>query len=225
MDERKLITKQDYEEIAEIYNSDFGNENDNYEVVNKAITLLKQSNLAESKVVDLGSGPGNLAEYLINHGLKNITLVELTLKFSQMLRNKFNDADIRQQDITDFVKSCNNDSISGFFAGYSIIHIPDEEVDLLFSEMYRSLVPGGVFFMSCHKGTFKGIEDEPYQIQNDHRLKVEKKLQIYSNYFTEDELETRLKKAGFKNIRLYTFKHQMSAGDIDVPKILLYAQK
>ena len=50
--------------------------------------------------------------------------------------------------------------IAAITAGFSIIHIPDEEVDGLFQDIYDLLVPGGLFYMSSHEGHHKGMEIE-----------------------------------------------------------------
>ncbi len=225
MNEEKLKTQKDYRRIAEIYAKDFGNENDNYEIVDRAISLLRKADLIDNKVIDLGSGPGNLSEYLYKHGLHNLTLVEFVPEFISILKRRLPKVNIVEEEMTKFLDTCDKDSVGGIFAGFSIIHIPDNEVDELFSNIFKTLVTKGIFFMSCHKGNTKGLEIEPYQIDNDPRLNTDEKLEFYSNYFTEAELEKRLKKVGFRNIEINTFTPIVRSGDMPVPKILLTAQK
>ena len=123
------------------------------------------------------------------------------------------------------LKTQPNSSVAAYIANYSLIHIPDEEVDLLLSHVCRSLATGGYFMMSCHKGTYKGMEQEPYQAQKDSRLNVEDILSTYMNYFTEEELQRRIENAGFELRKMDTVEATDVPGEIPVPKIWVLAQK
>ena len=88
------------------------------------------------------------------------------------------------------------------------------------------MVPGGLFVMSCFKGVYKGREKEPYQTQKDKRLVVEKPLELYMNYFTENELQKRTEKAKLKIVELNTYPAVTSELiDFTADKIWLLVEK
>jgi len=141
-----------------------------------------------------------------------------------MFRSKHKDnIEVKCEDMVSYLDETKSASIGAYIAKYSIIHIPDEEVDGLFENIKRTLVSNGLFLMSCQKGTFKGMEQEPYQQQKDERLQTDEKLEFYINYFVEEELKIRIEKAGLKVLLLNTFESQ--PGEMQVSKIWILAQK
>lgn len=228
MDKRKLLTRQNYSKIIKLYTQDFGKDYEHFEFIDKLVDLLKKENLENKEIVDLGTGPGNVIDYLYGKGLRKLTAVDITPEFCDLVREKYKkDKNVRIVcgDMADYLKKAKDSSIAAYIASYSIIHIPDEEVDEVFTQIKRTLMPGGLFMMSCHKGTTKNMEADLYQIQKDPRLKVKEKLVSYMNYFTEHELKERIKKAGLNLLRMETFEPKGCTGDFPVPKIFLITQK
>ncbi|MEP7103953.1 MAG: methyltransferase domain-containing protein [Candidatus Dojkabacteria bacterium] len=226
MDKKRAKTKDDYSKIAGLYFEDFGNDFDNFEAVDLFIELLKRRHLENREILDLGSGPGNYIKYLYDNNLKNITAVEFVPEFCEILKERFKDNSLKivKEEMLTYLKTLDANSVGSIIAGFSIIHIPDEEVDELFKEIKRILVKNGLFLMSGHKGTFKGFEEEPYLTSQDPRLKVSEKLETYTNYFTEEELKERIEKVGLKIFKIFTFKPIVRAGDIPVDKIFVITE-
>lgn len=225
-DRRKLLTQKDYSKISEIYAVDFGNDRDHFVYIDDAIELLQKRNLSRSPCIDLGCGTGTVTDYLIEKGLTNIIAVDLTPEFCEIVKNKHkNKVKVINEDMSEIIGKFEDSSIAAYFANFSIIHIPDEEIDDLLKSITQTLLPGGLFVMSCHKGTFKGMEQEPYQTQKDSRLRVKEKLFTYMNYFTEGELRKRVAKAGMQIVKLETFEPETATGELPVPKIWLLSQK
>lgn len=225
-DNRKIQTQKDYGTISDMYHADFGSDTEHFDLIDNALIFLEAHGLKDTAVVDLGSGSGVVTTYLLEKGFKNITAVDLTPEFCEIITRKHgNNVDVICEDMTQYLRESKTSSIGGYFANYSIIHVPDEEVDQLFTDIKRTLVLGGLFLMSCHKGTFKGMEQEPYQQQKDTRLTSDKKLETYMNYFTEEELKNRINKAGLKIITMETYQAKIVPGEINVPKIWLIAEK
>lgn len=226
MDKRKLATQKDYSIISSIYAHDFGQDFEYFDFIEQLIRELPD--LQNGKVVDLGSGPGTVVDYLFQRAVHNVTAVDITSEFCGMIAKKYENepsVQIYNGDMVEFIAGHVDSSIAAYTANYSIIHIPDEEIDPLFQEIHRTLVPHGMFFMSCHTGAHKGMEIEPYLEQQDPRLNGDEHLEAYMNYFTEDELKNRLFHAGLKVIRMETFEVGMVPGEIAVPKIWLLARK
>jgi SAM-dependent methyltransferase len=225
-DSRKLTTQKDYSIISKMYADDFGADRDHFDFIDDAITDLRNNYIDKFPVVDLGCGSGVVTDYLIEKGLKNIIAIDITPEFCEMVHQNHQDkVEIILGDITDIVHRQVTSSIGAYFASFSIIHIPNEEIEELFMDISRTLVNSGLFIMACHKGTFKGMEQEPYQTQNDPRLKEKRKLKAYMNYFTEKEITNLIEKTGMKIIRMETFEAKPVPGEFPVPKIWLLAQK
>lgn len=232
-DHPKEKTKQNYSIISPLYISDFGSEYSNFELIDKFVQLQRERRLLIKNTLDLGCGPGTITDYLIKKGVWSVVAVDITPEFCEYVREKFNDlrgayVEVVEDDMVDFVKEIMpgyRNIIGGVVAGFSIIHIPDDEVDELLADIYVLLTPGGLFYMSCHEGTFKGMEIEPYVQQGDKRLKVQERLEIYMNYFTEQELRDRITRAGFTIIDLIRTKPPVIPGEIPVTKLQVLAEK
>ncbi|MFC1653489.1 methyltransferase domain-containing protein [Patescibacteria group bacterium] len=229
MDSKKKSTQQTYSSIASLYTEDFGKDREDFEIfIYKAIDRLKTLSLKGS-VVDLGSGPGNVVDYLIEKGVDNkIIANEFTPEFSKALEEKYsqsNQVSINSEDMVKFVPSLKESSISLYIANYSIIHIPDDEVDPLFNEIYKTLEPKGLFVLAVWGGSKKDMEEEPYQIENDKRLNTNKKLLSYMNNFSKDEMKHRLTNAGFTSIETKVLETEPVPGSFNQPRILAFATK
>jgi SAM-dependent methyltransferase len=228
MDQRKQATQYDYAYIHQIYSQDFGADHQHFDLIDDLLSKLNENHLDHKPIVDLGCGPGTVTDYLYKHGVKQIIANDFVPEFCQMLisrYSKYKTIKVISGDMVEFVKNQPPNSIAAYIANFSIIHIPDEEVDQLFKDIYQSLCLHGLFLMSCNQGTYKGMEPEPYQAQHDKRLNIQTKLETYMNYFTSEELTLRLENVGFKMINLKTFQQALVSGDIDAPKIWLMAKK
>lgn len=225
-DNRKQQTQNDYAKISNLYDLDFGRDRDHFDLIERSIEIVKENSLIDFPFIDLGCGSGVVTDYLIEKGIRNIEAVDLTQEFCKMVSQKHNGkVQVFQDDMVNFIGNKPNNSVAAIIASFSIIHIPDEEVDMLFKGIQKCLKPGGIFLMSCHKGTYKGMEKEPYQTQNDQRLDIKEELTCYMNYFTEDELKRRLTLNGLSLVDIQTFEPKPVPGEFPVPKIWLIANK
>ena len=223
-DLRKTKTKNDYAIISSMYEDDFGKDYDHFDFIDQTLFSLEESNI-KLPIVDLGSGPGVVARFLEGRGVANIISVDITPEFCQMTKTNTRYTKVICEDMVSYVDKQKDQSIGAYIANYSIIHIPDEEVDILLQNIHRSLTVNGIFMMSCHRGIFKGMEQEPYQTQNDSRLNNSEKLETYMNYFTPEELKERIHASGLIIVRLETYKTKDVPGELPVPKIWLLAKK
>ena len=228
-DTRKQQTQKNYDGIAELYAADFENDNRGFDsLINPLVLNLDENNL-ENAVVDLGTGPGNVVDYLLKLGIKNkIIGVDFTKKFCDNSIIKYSNkpqVNIIFDDFVDYVSKQPNDSISGYISSYSIIHIPDEEINGLFENIERSLQKNGMAAFLVYEGTQKGMEEEPYQKEKDSRLKTTEKLESYSNCFEIEELKERLTKVGLKVVKINNPKIDFIPGEYSQPRISVLAQK
>lgn len=230
MDIKKLNTQQAYNAIAEIYNSDFGKDREFFDIfLDPAINDIVNKNIS-GEIIDLGSGPGNVVDYLLEKELENrIIAVDFAEKFCHLLQTKYSNVPQVKVVNDDMVRFMTNHTISNtialVIANYSFIHVPDNEFDGLLRNIYLSLVRGGYLVFAVWGGKHKGMEPEPYQVQQDQRLKVDIKLESYMNNFSEAELKERLKSSGFDISVIKSFKTPPLPGEFNQPKIVAYSRK
>ena len=225
-DNRKLQTQKDYSIISNLYQNDFGKDYDHFSLVDEVVKHFKSPLLNGYPIVDLGCGSGVVTDYIALKGVENIKAIDITPAFCEMVKkNHPQKVEVICTDMVEYLKQAVDTSVGAYIANYSVIHIPDEEVDELFKNIHRTLANNGLFLMSCHKGSFKGMEQEPYQQQKDERLKSDEQLESYMNYFMEDELKNRIEKVGLRILSIDTFETKDVPGEIAVPKIWVLAQK
>jgi SAM-dependent methyltransferase len=226
--DRKTKTQKNYSAIAPLYTQDFERDWENFELIKEAIDLIEPYRKPIHKIVDLGSGPGNVVDYLLGEGIENIEAVDITDEFINYLSEKYHnrpEISVVHADMVVHVAGLTNESIALFTAGYSIIHIPDEELDRLFQNMYRSLIPHGIAVMSLYKGTEKKMETNPYFIKQDKRLTSHDPIESYMNYLTEKELRERLLHAGFSIHKLIICPNSQTPGDFSADIMWVIAIK
>lgn len=136
MDIRKTLTQKNYSVIAELYIEDFEKNYENFHFIDDLLKLITLHKLEEYSVVDLGSGPGTVIDYILKKGKNRSSLV--AVDFNQFFCGRMNKKYIQKknikivhEDIVDFTKRQKTQSIGAYIASYSIIHIPDGEIDEL----------------------------------------------------------------------------------------------
>src|SRR3989344_8667956 len=228
MDIRKKHTQKTYSVIHHLYTEDFEKNYENFHLIDEFLKLIKLHKLQKYPLVDLGSGPGNVTDYILNkkNTISSIVAVDFERNFYEKLKikyQKFNQVKVVHEDILDFTAKQKNNSIGAYIASYSLIHIPDLEIDELFLFINRSLAKNGLFLFSCYRGTEKGLEQEPYQVYRDTRLHHSETLLIYMNYFSEKELRNKLRKAGMDILKMEIFPSSGKLFDFSYKKIWLIA--
>lgn len=230
MDIRKILTQKNYSVIAELYIKDFEKNYENFYFVDDLFKLLSIRNLKEHPIVDLGSGPGTVIDYILQKkkNLSTLIAVDFNQPFCERMNRKYihkNNIKIVHEDIVDFTKRQKPSTVGAYIAAYSVIHIPDGEINELFSSIHKSLVKGGLVLISCFRGQKKSMERERYQVIKDIRLKYDETLLCYMNYFSETELAKRLEKIGFEIVKMEVLPSGEKIADIPNKQIWVIAEK
>jgi ubiquinone/menaquinone biosynthesis C-methylase UbiE len=106
-----------------------------------------------------------------------------------------------------------NESFGGATAFYSIIHIGSNLMGQVFSEIYRILLPNGIFLFSCHFGTGE-IEVDNW---------FEKGLKYHCYLYKPDELTDKLRKVGFSDVSVQI--RESYGFEYETERIYIFAYK
>jgi SAM-dependent methyltransferase len=103
----------------------------------------------EGEACDMGCGPGHVARYLSEAGVKVFGL-DLSLGMLEQARRlnpelSFREGNLYGLDLAD-------GSLGGITAFYAIVNLRQESLPVVFQEMYRVLKPGGRMLLAFHAG-------------------------------------------------------------------------
>lgn len=127
-----------------------------------------------TKVVDLGSGPGNESLTFKEAGLEPVC-VDISPEMVEQCKQKGLEAYIMDFYNLNFP----NESFAGAWMSFALLHVPKREVASVIKEVNRILVKDGVFYISLFEGEGEGLRKEDIK-----RFGVER----YFSYYKPDEL-------------------------------------
>lgn len=142
-----------------------------------------------AKVLDVGSGAGHDTAYLSSK--YSVTGVEISEKFAQIARFEHPEIEFINADIT--THDLGTNVYKGIWARNSLHHIPERDMDKVFSKLSNALVEGGYLYMIVREGEGEHIETD---IKN--YLKIEK----FYHLFSEQEIRNRAELAGMNVISI-----------------------
>lgn len=120
MDKSKLAVET-YEKIASKYAQQYFDDMVDVPYIDKFLTKLPK----QAKILDVGSGPGQFANYMTGKGFEVIG-IDFSKEMITIAKGKVSNVDFRQMDIRQL--SFPDGYFDGIFAAYSLIHIPSEEI-------------------------------------------------------------------------------------------------
>ena len=136
---------------------------------------------------DLGCGPGQTARYLTNLGIE-VSGLDLSEKLLEQARRLSPGISFQKGNILDL--GFEDNSIEGIVAFYAFVHFTRDQLPLAFREIFRVLVPGGLFLFTYHVG--------------ENLLHLERFLgrdvDIEVMFYRTDFIIRCLKKAGYERI-------------------------
>ena len=100
-------------------------------------------------ICDLGCGPGHVARYLDERGVR-VVGIDLSAVMVEQARRLNPNIEFRQGNMLSLVFE--NGELGGVVAFYSIIHVPRTEIATALAEMKRVLRSGGLLFLAFHVG-------------------------------------------------------------------------
>lgn len=174
-----------YDRVAEEYSKRIFDELDHKpfdcQQLNRFAELVKD----KGAVCDMGCGPGQIARYLHDQGIKTVFGIDLSSGMIAKAQQLNPDIPFRTGDMLNLPDADN--SWAGIAAFYSIIHIPREAAITALQEMHRVLQPGAWLLLTFHIGEITHHTEEWWG----------ESVSIDFVYFNVAEMEANLKEAGF----------------------------
>ena len=186
--QKRESVKNDYNIIANEYADEFGRKLEDIEVIEEFMSKLKQN----SSILDLGGGTGKLTNLFIQKGHKAICYdfsKEMMRKATEFFPNIPYVLD-DMINMNEHFKKCSFDWIIAF---YSLFHIPKEELDKVFSNIYDLLKQNGIFCFVVQLGYWEDYIDEPYLKENGKKV-------LYFNFFTKEQINELLQRHNLEKI-------------------------
>src|SRR5438105_886739 len=175
--------RESYDRLAEEYARRLFHELEHKAIDRELLSRFASNVRNAGDVCDLGCGPGHVARYLHEAGIRIFGLdlsprmVELAQQLNPEIR--FSEGDMMALDLPD-------ESLSGIVAFYSIVNIPTESLPAIFAEMKRVLKPGGKLLLAFHIGEGVSAEEQLWG----HRISMD------FFFFQPAEIKRELETAG-----------------------------
>lgn len=131
------------------------------------------------KVLDIGCGPGNVAKQLCALKKLNITGTDLSAKMLEAARINVPDGIFHLQDSR--TASFTPEYFDAVVLSFSIVHLDDNEANIVLSNAAKWLKSGGYLYLSFMEGKQPGFEMTSFSLQP-----------LYFNYFKETSIKILL---------------------------------
>ncbi|MFF1923188.1 class I SAM-dependent DNA methyltransferase [Streptomyces sp. NPDC058221] len=117
-------------------------------------------------VADVGCGPGRMTAHLRGLGVDAFG-IDLSPAMIEVARRDHPDLRFEVGSMTDLALA--DASMAGLIAWYSLIHVPDDEIDTVLAHFRRVLRPGGPLLLGFHVGDGSRLKAQGY---GGHPMKV-----------------------------------------------------
>jgi SAM-dependent methyltransferase len=178
--------RKSYDRVAEDYAGHFRDELDKKPFDRKMLDWLAEKVGDLGIICDVGCGPGQVARYLHDKGMK-VCGLDLSPVMVERARSLNPGIPFRQGDML-ALDGIADDSYGGVAAFYSVIHVPRPSLDRALGELKRVLRPGGVLLLTFHVGRETLHRDEWWG----------KEVSLDFIFFETEEMKDCLEAVGFE---------------------------
>ena len=141
--------RESYDELAKEYASRIFNELQHKPFDRELLNRFAADVREYGEVCDLGCGPGQVARYLHDTGVR---VFGLDLSPAMIEQARLLNPDISFQEANMMALDFPDETLAGIAAFYAIVNLPKGSLPLLFRETYRVLEPGGLLLLAFHIG-------------------------------------------------------------------------
>jgi ubiquinone/menaquinone biosynthesis C-methylase UbiE len=205
-------TQTAYDLVAEEYARRMLNELDHKPRDRELLEQFAKAIAGKGRVADLGTGPGQIARYLHDHGVDAFG-IDLSPAMVELARREHPGMDFQQGDMRALPFPDN--SLAGITAFYCIIHIPRPDVIAVLKELRRVLQPGGRLLMSFHRGEQVVHRDEWWGAA----------VSVDFIFFERDEMVGYLQAAGFTIDEIVERSFYPDSDEAQTQRVYIFARK
>jgi len=157
MSEDASRTRESYDELAATYTERLFTELAGKPLDRHLLNRLAEDVRGHGLVADLGCGPGHVARYLHDQGVRMLG-IDLSPRMIDSARQRSPDIEFRVGDMRALDLPAG--ALAGIVAFYSLIHIGEPEMGATLRELRRVLAPGGLLLVAFHIGEETVHRDE-----------------------------------------------------------------
>ena len=157
MSEDASRTRESYDELAATYTERIFTELAGKPLDRHLLNRLAEDVRGHGLVADLGCGPGHVARYLHDQGVRMLG-IDLSPRMIDSARQRSPDIEFRVGDMR--ALDLPDGALAGIVAFYSLIHIGEPEMGATVRELRRVLAPGGLLLVAFHIGEETVHRDE-----------------------------------------------------------------
>ncbi|MAG50138.1 hypothetical protein CL621_00685 [archaeon] len=159
--------------------------------LNKFISMLPK----KGKILDVGSGSGRDAQYFHDYGL-DVTSIDFSENMLKEAKKRVKGVKFIKMDMCNL--EFENNSFDGIWVMASLSDIERKESLNILQGISKILKKNGVVYIAVKEGTTEEVVSKP-QYNNSPR---------YYTFYTQAELEDKLKKSGFSVLNAQTSEDQ-----------------
>jgi endonuclease/exonuclease/phosphatase family metal-dependent hydrolase/ubiquinone/menaquinone biosynthesis C-methylase UbiE len=198
-----------YEKIAEEYEQ----RRQYASPVNELNQIITYTN--RGKILDAGCGPGRDAKYLSENGI-DVIGIDLCNSFLRMAKIKSKNSIFKKMNILDLKFS--NETFDGIWCCVVLSHFKKSWIPFALKELFRVLKRNGILFIAVKLGEGEGYVTEKEFIGHPQR---------FISYFTDIEIASMLKTAGFSVFKQYHYNEldRHGGNHRDIPFIFSFSRK
>lgn len=150
--------------------------------------LLRFASLTgdRGEICDMGCGPGHVARFLHDHGVRRVSGLDLSPAMLEHARRLNPEIEFVEGNLLSLPLA--DGTLAGITAFYAIVNIPEASLPIVFGEMLRVLEPGGRLLLAFHVG---GDVLRPEELFG-------AKIGIEFYHFDRARIEGLLEEAGFR---------------------------
>ncbi len=205
MKNKNNIAIDTYNEIAQEYEKEFGNDYSDTPYIDIFLNYLDGK-----KVLDIGCGVGNLTKYILDKGF-NVDGIDLSEEMLNIAKSKYDDINFLQMNMKDIILDKKYD---GIMLAYSLFHLTKQEVLEVLPKYYSLLNNNGKMLLILQSGKGEQVIDEP----------LKNGLKMFINYYSLEEIREVLEDNNFKI--LYTdLKKPESEFELGNEKIIIICER